>query len=93
MGTVRLGLSTERLRADASRDSFPAAWILVAAILCAAAAGGIGFAVARMAGNPAGERDRDTMAGLRPGLPGAASEGEGAIPERRETRSRFFTLP
>jgi len=47
VGTARLGLSTERLRADASRDSFPAAWILAVAILCAAAAGGIGFAMAR----------------------------------------------
>jgi class 3 adenylate cyclase len=48
VGTARLGLSTERLRADASRESFLAWWILVAAILCAAAAGGIGFVVVRM---------------------------------------------
>ena len=54
VGTVRLGLSTERLRADAIRDAFPAAWILAAAILCAAVAGGIGFAVARTAGESGG---------------------------------------
>jgi class 3 adenylate cyclase len=81
VGTIRLGLSAERLRADASRDSIPAAWILVAAILCAAAAGGIGFAVARMAGESGGGAgSRDTMAGLRSALPGAAAEGEGGDP-------------
>ncbi|MCR4308563.1 MAG: adenylate/guanylate cyclase domain-containing protein [Deltaproteobacteria bacterium] len=70
VGTVRLGLSTERLRADASRDSFPVAWILVAAILCAAAAGGIGFAVARMAGGSGGE------AGSRSAMPEGEGEGD-----------------
>jgi class 3 adenylate cyclase len=81
VGTVRLGLSPERLWAEASRDSFPAAWILVAAILCAAAAGGIGFAVARRtweSGGGAGSRK--TMAGMQSGLPGAAAEGEGVDP-------------
>ena len=70
VGTVRLGLSPERLRADADRDSFPAAWILAAAIFCAATAGGIGFAVARMAwesGGGTGSRD-------------AAVQGEGGDP-------------
>jgi class 3 adenylate cyclase len=81
VGTVRLGLSAERLRAEASRDSIPAAWILVAAILCAAAAGGIGFAVARMAGESGGGAgSRDAIAGLRSALPGAAAEGEGGDP-------------
>lgn len=81
VGTVRIGLSTERLRADASRDSFPAAWILAAAILCAAAAGGIGFAVARMAGESGGGAEsRDAMARLTPGLQGVPSEGEGGDP-------------
>ncbi len=75
VGTVRLGLSTERLRADADRDSFPAAWILIAAILCAAAAGGVAFAVARMSPGSA-----DAVAGSRSGLPGAAAEGEGVDP-------------
>jgi len=67
VGTARLGLSTERLRADANRDSFPPSWVLLAAILCAAAAGGIGFAVARTGGESGGEG----------GLPGAAPEGGG----------------
>ena len=81
VGTVRLGLSAERLRADASRESFPAAWILIAAILCAAVAGGIGFSAARMAGRTVGESgSRDAMAGLRSGFPGAATEGEDGDP-------------
>jgi len=81
VGTVRLGLSPERLRADASRDSIPAAWILVAAILCAAAAGGIGFAVARMAGESGGRGGSPyAIAGLRSGMPGATAEGEGEDP-------------
>lgn len=71
VGTVRLGLSPQRLRADAGRDSFPAAWILVAAILCAAAAGGIGFTVARMVVE---------SAGFAPGIPGATTEEEGEDP-------------
>jgi len=81
VGTVRLGLSTERLRADASRDSFPAAWILVAAILSAAAAGGIGFAVARRteeSGGGAGPRG--AMPGLRSAFPGATTEAEAGDP-------------
>ena len=81
VGTVRLGLSTERLRADASRDSFPVAWILVAAILCAAAAGGIGFAVARRteeSGGGAGPRG--AMPGLRSAFPGATTEAEAGDP-------------
>jgi class 3 adenylate cyclase len=81
VGTVRLGLSADRLRDDASHDAFPAAWILVAAILSAAVAGGIGFAVARMAGEPGGGAgSRDAISGLRPALPGAAAEGEGGEP-------------
>lgn len=54
VGTVRLGFSPERLRAEANRDTFPVLWILVAAILCAAAAGGIGFAIVRMTGESGG---------------------------------------
>ncbi|TFG58041.1 MAG: adenylate/guanylate cyclase domain-containing protein, partial [Deltaproteobacteria bacterium] len=54
VGTVRLGFSPERLRAEANRDTFPVPWILVAAILCAAAAGGIGFAIVRMTGESGG---------------------------------------
>lgn len=78
VGTVRLGFSKERLRADASRDSFPAAWILVAAILCAAVAGGMSFAVARRTGKSGGGAGSlDAMARLRSGLPGATAEGEG----------------
>lgn len=81
VGTVRLGLSPERLRADASRDSFPAAWILIAAILCAAAAGGIGFTVARMAKESGGGAgSRDAMAGLQSALPLASANGEGVDP-------------
>lgn len=81
VGTVRLGLSPERLRADASRDSFPAAWILIAAILCAAAAGGIGFTVARMAKESGGGAgSRDAMAGLQSALPLASADGEGVDP-------------
>lgn len=80
VGTVRLGLSPERLRADASRDSFPAAWILIAAILCAAA-GGIGFTVARMAKESGGGAgSRDAMAGLQSALPLASANGEGVDP-------------
>ncbi|MHB1011821.1 MAG: adenylate/guanylate cyclase domain-containing protein [Desulfobacteria bacterium] len=81
VGTVRLGLSPERLRADANRGSFPAAWILIAAILCAAAAGGIGLAVARMAGESGGGAGSpEAMAGLRPVMPGATAEGAGEDP-------------
>ncbi|MFA6147129.1 MAG: adenylate/guanylate cyclase domain-containing protein [bacterium] len=81
VGTARLGVSTERLRADASRDSFPAVWILLAAILSAAAAGGIGFSVARMAGESGGGAGSgDSKAGVRPGLPGAAPEGKEGDP-------------
>lgn len=81
VGTVRLGFSPERLRADASRDSFPAAWILIAAILCAAAAGGIGFTVARMAKESGGGAgSRDAMAGLQSALPLASADGEGVDP-------------
>ena len=81
VGTVRIGLSVERLRADANRGTFPAAWILVAAILCAAAAGGIAFSVARIAGESGGGTGSvDAMAGSRTGLPGAAAEGEGVDP-------------
>jgi class 3 adenylate cyclase len=81
VGIVRLGFSPERLRADASRDSFPAAWILVAAILCAAVAGGIGFTVARMAGESGdGAEFRDATAGMRTGLPGVAAGEDGGDP-------------
>lgn len=81
VGTVRLGLSTERLRAEAGHDSFPFAWIPLAAILCAAAAGGIGFAVARMQGESGGEAgSRDAIPGLRTGFPGAAPEGQAVDP-------------
>lgn len=77
VGTVRLGLSAERLRADADRDTFTVGWIFVVAVLCAAAAGGIGFAVARLAeGSAGGAGSGDPMAGLRAGVP-AAAEGEG----------------
>lgn len=77
VGTVRLGLSTERLRADASRDAFPAAWILVAAILSAAAAGGIGFATARRTEESAGGAGtREAMPGLRSAFPGTMTEAE-----------------
>ena len=73
VGTVRLGLSPERLRAEASRDSFPAAWILVAAILFAAAAGGIGFPVARMAAGSGGTGEPAGVSGQgEAGDPGAA---------------------
>ena len=81
VGTVRLGLSTERLRSEASRDSFPAAWILVAAILCAAAAGGIGFAIARIGGESAGGAEtREAKPGLRSGFPAVAVGAEGGDP-------------
>jgi len=80
VGTVRAGLSTEGLWADARRDTFAAAWVFAAAILIAAAAGGIGYAVARKAGGSGGgARCRDDAAGSRPGWPGAA-EGEGTDP-------------
>ena len=81
VGTVRLGFSPERLRAEASRASFPAGWILVAAILSAAATGGIGFAVARMAverGGGAGPGE--AMPVMRSGFSGPATEGEGEGP-------------
>ena len=78
VGTVRLGLSPGRLRADASRDSFPAEWILIVAILCAAAAGGIGFLFARTATGSGGvPGSREVQAGLRPGISDATGEGEG----------------
>ena len=80
IGTVRLGFSTERLRAEANRDSFPVAWILVAAVLCAAAAGGF-VTFAPKSGEPGVRAESpDRIAGLRSGLPGAAPEGEGADP-------------
>jgi class 3 adenylate cyclase len=78
VGTARLGISTERFRADADRETFPVAWILLTAALFAAAAGGIGVAVARLAERPGDlAGSGDPMAGLRAGLPGAAAEGEG----------------
>ncbi|MDD5763027.1 MAG: adenylate/guanylate cyclase domain-containing protein [bacterium] len=81
VGTARLGLSTERLRADASRDSFLVGWILVAAILCAAVAGGVGFVVARMVVESGGRAvPGDAPAVLRSGFPGAEAEGEGGDP-------------
>jgi len=81
VGTVRLGLSPERLRVDARRDAFPAAWILVAAILCAAAAGGIGFAVSRgMEESGGGEGSRKAKPGLRSAFQGAMTEAEGGDP-------------
>lgn len=72
VGTARLGLSAERLKADADRDSFPAPWILFAAVLGAAAAGGVGFAVARTAGGSAGDAVPRSPA---PGTPATAGEG------------------
>ena len=81
VGTARLGLSTERLRVDSSRDSFPAAWILVVAILCAATAGGIAFAMARGTGESGGGAElRDAKPGLRSGFPGAMAGAEGDDP-------------
>lgn len=85
VGTVRLGLSRDRLRDDASRGSFPAAWILVAAILSAAVAGGIGFAAAhRMLESGEGAGSRDAIVRLQPGLPETMSQegGDASGPAR-----------
>ncbi len=52
VGAVHAGVSPERLRASAGRDSFPVLWIPIAALLCAVAAGGGAFAATRLASGP-----------------------------------------
>jgi len=79
VGTARIGLSAERLRAEAERDSFPLGWLPVAAVLCAVSAGGVAFAGARMSRKPGtasghGGADPGTRNGA--GDPGAEREGE-----------------
>lgn len=52
IGTARIGLSAERLRADADSGSFHAGWILAAAVLGAVLAWGIAYAAAGMSSPP-----------------------------------------
>lgn len=86
LGTARIGLSAERLRADAGRDTFPIAWILFVAVLCAAAVGGIGFAIARKAGASGGEAGSPArVEGVPSGMAGATAEGQGANAETSRT--------
>jgi class 3 adenylate cyclase len=81
VGKVRLGFSPDRLRAIARQGVFSSAWILVAAILCAAAAGGTGFGIARMTVDSLeGAGSGDAEARLQPALQGTATTGGGDDP-------------